>query len=248
MWEADYTDAGQLACPSGAGNLVVSPDGRRVFVSVVQQAPSPGPADAAANNTSAVATLAYDAATGAATWQSLYQQTPEDSSQLDVAPDGSAIYVAAEHGLCSDCAPPPQFVTVAYDTTDGRQKWQAVYGNAYSAARALVAMPGTGRVVVLGEEEQCGVLDLSSPQAQAIVAVAYEPGGAASLPGIGGSAPPAAANCDAGPVVSVPEGPVAAMPLVGGPALCAALMRRRRKAGPRAPIGSCNKRSRARSY
>ena len=222
LWESDYAGPGGSSCPSNGGNLVVTPDGSRVVEATTALAgPSAVPGVGSASTGSQMpVTLAYDSASGAPLWQAAYQQTPADTTVLAGATDGSAVYLAARNLNCNTCGAPPQFTTVAYATAGGAQQWQALFGNAGSEARGVVAVPGSGRVVVAGDEDQCGVLDETSPQSQAVVAVAYDPAGEAA-PSLG-SAPVAAANCGVGPspAVLVPELPALPLvPLEAAPAL-----------------------------
>nr|MDQ3991486.1 PQQ-binding-like beta-propeller repeat protein [Actinomycetota bacterium] len=93
--------------------LVVSPDGSRVFVT----------GKAGPEFTADVATMAVDAHTGEVAWSAVY--TGKDDAMAEgigiaIAPDGEHVYVtgySGGHGLGSD------YVTVAYDALDGTLRW-----------------------------------------------------------------------------------------------------------------------------
>jgi len=197
LWELDYPGQNNTACPSNGGNLLVSPDGSRIYQAVIALAPSPPLTDRLSSDAGAVVTLAADAATGSVEWQTVFQQVSAEGSVLTEASDGGAIYMAAQDGSCGNCIPPPQFVTVSYDPRTGTQRWQAEYGNAISAARAVVAPSGRDRIIVVGDEDQCGPDNLNTAvQAEAIVAIAYDgPGAQPGTPGVGGLARADAVNC-----------------------------------------------------
>lgn len=241
LWEAQYGGSSQAisACPDNGGSLVVSPDGTRLYETGNTAATSQSASDTASNDIDAVVTLAYDSTNGKQQWTAVFNQNPERASVIALSPDGGTVYVAAQFGSdclsASGCIPPPQFTTLGYAATSGTELWQAQYGNPISAARAIVTTPGSGRVVVIGDEDQCGVGNSARNLGQGILAIAYNPSVLpATLPGMGTPAPADAVNCAVvatGPAANAPEGPPLIFLLLGATVIgtVGGLTRRRRR-------------------
>src|SRR5207247_7304115 len=108
----DYDDAQSVA---------VSPDGGTVFVTGYSDSGAVG---------SDMATVAYDAATGAVRWIRRYNGpagTGDGAYAVAVSPDGSRVFVT---GFTDD----PEgyyatFATVGYDAVAGTTLWASVYSN-----------------------------------------------------------------------------------------------------------------------
>jgi WD40 repeat protein len=122
-----------------ASALTISPNGSTVFVTGHSQGPHSG-VD--------LATLAYDATTGARLWVSRYDQRRlnDNANSIAVSPDGSKVFVAGDSEAISLA---PDFATVAYQAEGGVQSWLYVYGNA-SVAKSVGVTPDGSRVVVTG--------------------------------------------------------------------------------------------------
>jgi DNA-binding beta-propeller fold protein YncE len=120
LWASIY-EAG-TCCRGGATAMAISPDGKTVYVT---------------GNTSAgldisgFGTVAYDAATGAQLWASLYNAPDASASAtaINLSPDGKALFVT---GTSAAVAAPDQGDTVAYDAATGAQLWTSM-----AAARGI---------------------------------------------------------------------------------------------------------------
>jgi DNA-binding beta-propeller fold protein YncE len=146
---AAYTAAGgaQLWTNSGTGwekSVAVSPDGTRVFVSRRQ-----------AEGTDEV--VALDARSGVELWTA-QQSTPAEVTLRDLAvsPDGSLVYAT---GLESTHRRESGYITEAYDSTSGAERWVARFNRpgdtngvylTWFKALALAVSPDGSRVYVTG--------------------------------------------------------------------------------------------------
>src|SRR3954470_8861931 len=141
---------------TGSGSVVAaSADGTRVFVLGGTAPPNPG-------DPQNFTTLAYDAASGTALWESRYTspaagQTIPRSLALD--PAGRRVYVT---GVTPGTEPTVSFgvgdyATVAYDAASGAQAWVARYNgpaNRYDAAYSVAVNRDGTRVFVTGGVDQ----------------------------------------------------------------------------------------------
>jgi hypothetical protein len=151
-----------------AQSVAASPDGQRVFVSspVTNSSGSP-----------LIATLAYDAATGAALWARLAPGTADSPERISagralaVSPDSSAVFVT---GMLPGASGTSAATTVAYTAATGAPLWSSRYmgpqGN--NAGNAVAVSPDGSQVFVTGHSN-----GTTSPFAQNFATVAY---GAAS--------------------------------------------------------------------
>jgi hypothetical protein len=113
-----------------ADALVVSPDGRTVFVTG---------GSIGANGSEDYATVAYDAATGAKVWVKRYDgwaHGDDGASALGVSPDGSTVFAT---GSSVGSNRSEDYATVAYDAATGTQAWVKRYdgwahGDDYASA------------------------------------------------------------------------------------------------------------------
>ena len=115
-------------------DVVVSPDGSRVFVTGSSRPGSPGRSD--------YATVAYDAATGKQLWVTRYSGPggPNDTAySLAVGPGGKTVYVTGRSGR--------DIATVAYNAATGGQLWVSRRGG---GARAVTVSPDGHVVYVAG--------------------------------------------------------------------------------------------------
>ena len=139
LWSARY---GGPLNDSGATSIAVSPDSATVFVTGLSVGPTTGGA-----------TIAYDAASGAARW--IARSAGTDFS-IAASPDGSAVYVTGWTTGRSD------YVTQAYDAATGDTLWRsrlvrrADTNQAYSVA---VSRDGS-TVLVTGVSYRTGHADV----------------------------------------------------------------------------------------
>jgi hypothetical protein len=143
LWAQQYAGG---AGDNRAYAIAVSPDGTRVFVT--------GPSDRHRGLTD-YATVAYNVATGAQEWVSLYDDPSHDfdiAQAIAVAPDGTRVFVTGNsegrHGLKYD------YGTVAYDAASGTTLWARRYtGPTHSLndASAIVVAPDGMTAFVTGD-------------------------------------------------------------------------------------------------
>lgn len=125
-----------------ANALAVSPDSSTVFVT-----------GWAFEATDDIVTVAYDVATGAEQWTSLYDGPGASSDagwDVTVSPDGATVYVT---GNGNEGATGWDYATVAYDSGSGSQSWVATYNghvNGSDGAMAVAVTPDGSTVVVTG--------------------------------------------------------------------------------------------------
>jgi hypothetical protein len=135
-----------------ASSVTASPDGRDVLISTPVTSPS---------GTKYIATLAYDAATGAPRWTRFVQgtvSTPEDfgiGQNIGVSPDSSAAYVT---GYAPNASGGSSFVTTAYRMATGTRLWQRFYQGpgGTSVANALTVGPDGRDLFVTGSSTAGG--------------------------------------------------------------------------------------------
>ncbi|MEV4172043.1 S8 family serine peptidase [Nonomuraea sp. NPDC049709] len=115
-WAATYGVAGGN---DSAEFIVTDPGGKRVYVTGASYGSSPGLL------TPSIATVAYDAATGAELWSKTYAGPAGDFDEphaLEVSPDGSKVFVV---GISAGKETGNDAVTLVYDTATGEQLWAA---------------------------------------------------------------------------------------------------------------------------
>jgi hypothetical protein len=151
-----------------AGDLGVSPDGSRVFVTGSGRTGQTG-ADYD------YATVAYDASSGKRLWASHYERPGTDydaADSLEVSPDGSQVFVAGSSPMFTGN---DDYATVAYDASSGATRWVRRYngtGDHYDNARALgVSRDGT-QVFVTGVS--AGSASIVDYYAEDYATVAYD--------------------------------------------------------------------------
>jgi hypothetical protein len=158
LWTSRYNGPGNLG--DEASSVAVSPDGETVVVTGLSTGAS-GRKD--------YATIAYGAATGARLWVRRYggpggaEGVP---SAVAISPSGDRVFVTGrapdpaggEHSFPSD------YVTVAYDLTDGRQLWVSGHngGPNYEVQRSdVLAVGPDGRTVFVSGPTNAGYLTIA---------------------------------------------------------------------------------------
>ncbi len=162
--------------------VAASPDGHEVFVST----PVTG-----SSGTKYLATLAYDAATGAPLWTRLTQGTasaPEGlgiGRDIAVSPDSSAVFIT---GYVAGVSGGSSFVTVAYDPATGTRLWERRYQGpgGTSVANAITVSPDGQAVFVTGNSNgtsigQYTTVGYATANGALLWARSYEPPAAALL-------------------------------------------------------------------
>ena len=103
-------------------DLAVSPDGATVVATGGAYDAFPvGATD------SHIVTVAYDSATGAERWSQTWDGTPtgvDNGNVVAFSPDGRLVYIG---GVTSGAAGGLDYVTIAYDTSNGTQQWVSIY-------------------------------------------------------------------------------------------------------------------------
>ncbi len=141
LWVARFPAGGQELSSA----MVVSPDGRRVFVTGV------GWGGRVTGDDSE--TAAYSAATGRRLWFSRYRgpgRLAEEPSAVAVSPGGGTVFVTGDSHGPSGAS---DYATVAYSAATGRRLWVSRYKgpvNGPGGASAVAASPGGGIVFVTG--------------------------------------------------------------------------------------------------
>lgn len=133
-------------------DVAVSPDGNTVVAT--GGAFDGFPVGATDSN---IVTVGYDAATGAERWSAVWDGNPvgvDNSVVVAYSADGRSVYV----GGITNLAPGEiDYVTIAYDATNGTQQWVSIY-NGLGPGRTnslndLVVSPDGKRVYVTGESD-----------------------------------------------------------------------------------------------
>ena len=144
-WVARYGSA--LDEFDQAHSVALSPDGSRVFVTGVTGGISgdPDPFD--------IATMAYDASSGATLWTKLYNG-PDDLSDggnsVTVSPDGSTVFVT---GHTTTLATGSDVVALAYGATTGNLLWLRRYNgpaNLDDGGGSVAVSPDGSVAIVIG--------------------------------------------------------------------------------------------------
>ncbi|MFI6821931.1 S8 family serine peptidase [Micromonospora sp. NPDC050187] len=144
LWSASY--AGPAATYDEPTAIEVSPDGSKLFVTGVSEAPGSG---------SDVVTLAYDTTTGRQLWEARYTGTEANGADtgnaISVSPDGKSVYVTGYTTLPGNEL---DYLTIAYHADSGERRWLTTYdspGPFADDARAIGVSPDGTRVFVTGQ-------------------------------------------------------------------------------------------------
>jgi DNA-binding beta-propeller fold protein YncE len=147
-WVAVYDDPaisqGSYQFPTAEA---VSPDGRTVFVAAKDVDHDE---QDASHSTSAWATIAYDAATGARRWIATY---------VAVAPDGTRVYVTGITNMVDIFTEgDAHMTTIAYDAATGAQLWKrdADGSPGFDTGKTVLVSPSGGRVFAVGVTDHGG--------------------------------------------------------------------------------------------
>jgi DNA-binding beta-propeller fold protein YncE len=138
-WSARY--AGPYR--DNARTISVSPDGSAVFVSGFS----------VSNTGLDIQTISYDAGTGADRWQARYDgpiSRDDQANAMAVSPDGSSVYVT---GFSDGVDRHRDYVTVAYKTSNGTQRWARRYNGPADwndNAKSIGVSPDGSRLFVTG--------------------------------------------------------------------------------------------------
>jgi len=138
-WTARY--AGPFR--DNARAIGISPDGEAVFVSGFSLS----------NTGLDIVTIAYGAGTGAELWNARYNgpiSRDDQANAMAVGPDGSSLYVT---GFSDGVNRKRDFVTVAYNTTSGTQRWARRYNGPADwndNAKSVAVSPDGSRLFVTG--------------------------------------------------------------------------------------------------
>ncbi|TMR96397.1 S8 family serine peptidase [Nonomuraea basaltis] len=143
-WAASYGVAGGR---DSAEEIALDPKGRRVYVSGASFGSTPGALSPK------IATVAYDAATGAEVWSKTYTGGGnfDETAAMKVSPDGSKLFVTGMSTAAKDTG--NDAVTIAYDTATGQELWVARHtgpGALSDWANALTISPDGKSVYMTG--------------------------------------------------------------------------------------------------
>lgn len=145
LWLRRYDGSGGYSIPRA---LVVSPDGKTVFVTGISGAEPYTP-----QSNDAYTTIAYDAATGTQRWIRRLTGEAHGNNQarnIAVSPDGDTVYVT---GRGYSPASKYDDLTVAYKAATGTQLWTSRYNdpaNGNDFANAIAVAPDGKIVYVTG--------------------------------------------------------------------------------------------------
>jgi subtilisin family serine protease len=142
QWAASY---GNVGARDSAQYTALDPAGKRLYVTGASAGSAPGVLSFT------IATVAYDAATGAELWSRTYSAGSNDEpAAIAVSPDGSKLFVT---GLSAAADTGTDAVTIAYDTATGQQSWVARHTGPAAGtdwSNALTTSPDGERVYVTG--------------------------------------------------------------------------------------------------
>ncbi len=104
---------------------------------------------------SRIVTVSYDSATGAELWSATWDGSPagvDNGNVVAFSPDGRSVYIG---GVTTAAAGELDYVTIAYDATNGTQQWVSIYrglgAGGTNAPYDLAVSPDGKQVFVTGE-------------------------------------------------------------------------------------------------
>jgi outer membrane protein assembly factor BamB len=139
IWEARYDGPNHFA--DHARDIAVSPDGSKVFVTGESYM------DASASELStAFATVAYDAATGAQLWARRFDRAGDLDLPccIGVSPSGARVFVTGDTSAGTN-----GWQTLAYDATTGALQWRRLFDPG-DEVNALAVSPDGSRIYLAG--------------------------------------------------------------------------------------------------
>jgi len=149
-WSARYDGAGgQLGSSTDGGtDVLIHPDGQRVYMSGFARPPVAG------GIVADFLTAAYDAETGETLWQEQWDASnggSDDPTGFGMSPDGDTLYVAGTSG--------GDYLTVAYDGATGKRLWETRLdgpGAAGDSLNDLAVSPDGATLYVTGYHNMGG--------------------------------------------------------------------------------------------
>ena len=141
-----WTSSYRYGSPAFSQAVALTPDGSTVFVT----------GGTLSGPSGHMATLAYDASTGAQRWIAEYPLSSSTEfgrgNALAVSPDGSTLFVTGWIE-CPGCSAPSfeGFATVAYDVSTGDRLWVARYAVQDGSATSIAVSPDGSRLFVNGQ-------------------------------------------------------------------------------------------------
>ena len=144
-----------------ASSVVVSPDGKTVFVTGRTTSIFTGGSAQGLD----YATIAYNAATGAQRWVKRYNGPGKDADYAySIAVSGGKVFVT---GFSTGTGTGLDYATIAYNATTGAQLWVSRYNgpaNSQDGGYSLAVSPDGGTVYVTGESTVTTTPDSASGQ------------------------------------------------------------------------------------
>ena len=147
LWVRSYGGSGYAGSGGAKARAVaVSPDGTKVFVT----------GSSPASGYPRIATVAYDAATGAQLWAARYRGPypgGATAAGLAVSPDGARVFVAGTQFTRARGGGDSYYATIAYSAATGSQEWARLYNGTLGGpdhATAVAVSPRGSKVFVTG--------------------------------------------------------------------------------------------------
>ena len=138
------TEGRRLWTSRGAGAIVVSPDGRRVFITGTRTA---------GRGSDDLMTRAYRAGDGHLLWADRYDSGKDDSACcLAISSDGSTVYVESRVQGRQEYS--DTFGTLAYDAVSGTVRWTARFPAGFAFPSDIAVSPSGELVHVTGRGQQ----------------------------------------------------------------------------------------------
>jgi hypothetical protein len=166
LWVKRY---GLTSYSSRAESVALSPSGKTVFVTGFSN-------NSSSSGASAIATVAYNAASGAQRWVKRYGNTASSGASLAVSPSGKVVFVAGSVVVATTSGQAQTPVTIAYSAATGARLWVRRYTNqTQDAAVGLAVSPTGNRVFVIMQGK------IGYPATPLFATIAYAAGTGAQL-------------------------------------------------------------------